>query len=269
MTHAPGSDLLEKATSLAMGGDTPAALNALANVMKNRIKINTVRIKEAQDQRNLGNNQRAEEILRLAIEDAGGGSLLGELYHNLGTNSQGAKQFGKALKYLHIAFALRRDSGDLLGAAYTAFQIPMCKKMSGEPDDNLRAEFRKARTAIAEVVSMNKNLAPEHLSNMKQNFAFCLQAEKDYVAALAEYTQLLPLREAAESNKDAAERRLVAMTRARIAECHFALGQNDLALEEARKALEVFEHIEDKNRIKQVRDLIEKIEETKKTNSAP
>lgn len=263
------NDLIEEATILAMKGDALGMMYVLADAVDSRMKIRNLRIREALDQRNLGNNQRAEEILRLAICDAGGGTLLGELYHHLGTNAQGVRNFSKALNYLNITYHLRKDSGDLLGAAYSAFQIPMCKKMSGAPDENLIAEFQEARAAVAAAMIENPNLAPEHLSNMKQNLAFCLQAEGKYQDALTEYQQLLPLREMAETNKDPLERRLVAMTCARIAECCFALGQIDRAREEAERALRIFEYIEDKNRIKQVRELMTKIEEAEEPNSAP
>jgi len=263
------TDLIERATVLAIQGDMPSALYALANSLDARIKIKNLRIREALDQRNLGNNHRAEEILRLAVREAGGGSLLGELYHHLGTNSQGVNQFTKALEYLHLAFRLRADSGDILGAAYTAFQIPMCKNVSGVPYENLLGEFSEAEETIRTALRDADHLPEEHAGNMLQNLAFCLQVKKQWMDALSAYDETMVYRNLAEADKPENERRGVAMTRTRKAECYLALGQIGLARDEADQALLVFERIEDKNRIKQVHDLMAKISEAEKTNSAP
>lgn len=254
-------DAIELATRLWLADKGVQALHAVIDVLETRGLIERVRIKEALDQRNIGNYARAEEILSRAIREAGGLTLIGELYHHLGTNAQGAGNFEEALRYLRMAFQIRNDAGDILGLAYTAFQIPMCKELSGVPRETLIPDFQKARNAIYAALEIFPDLSVEHQGNMRQNLAFCLQVEQKFEQALEEYKKVLEFRENAEGDKPENERRGTAMTRARIAECLLELGLFKETKEQAQKALLVFEHLEDVNRIKQVQTTLRRLEE--------
>jgi len=252
-------DNIEWAASL-LEKDPDQATLVIISVLKSRNLIREIRIREALEQRNLGHNDRASEILLLAIKDAGGGTLLGELYHHLGTNAQGAGNFTKALEYLSLALELRMDAGDNLGAAYTTFQIAMCKIMSRASETELIFEFQNAKR-IARAALNEQGLSAEHKGNMHQNLAFCLQLESFFEDAIHEYQNVLQFREEAEHGKEPLERRGTAMTLARIAECLMGLHRYDEATEQALRALAIFQNIADVNRIKQVEATLQQIAE--------
>lgn len=272
-------DKIELAQGLWKKGEHGEAVELLIDTLKTRDSISSVRLKEANDQRNLGNHERAEEILLLAIRDANGFQLLGRLLHELGTNAQGAGKYEEAINYLQFALKIRTLIDDTLGVAYTSFQIPMCRLVQLERgvvssalissfEKMILVNFQDAREKIRCVLKQPE-LPPEQEGNMRQNLAFCLQSEGNFEDALKEYREVLKIRESAEAHKEPLERRDTALTYARIGDCLLGLGHAEEAREAARKALEIFEHINDKNRIKQIRDLIAKIEKAENTKNTP
>ena len=234
-------------------GDESTAKQLVDDLFEIRSTIKNSIIPAALGERNKENYEFAREKLHGSIKLAGGGALIGELMHHLGTVEQGAKNFEDALKYLRAAVWIRTDAGDTLGAAYSAFQIPMCLRVSGIPDDLLLEDFRAARDAIYVVIDGPHAISDEHMGNMLQNLAFCLQVERDFVEAIKRYSEVLAYRDKAN------DRRGAAMTLARKAECQIEIGQIDNAHDNSMAALKIFQEIGDVNRIKQVEETLQKI----------
>lgn len=210
-------------------------------------------IREALAERNKGNYERADEILMAIITETKDPAQLGSLWHTQGTVMQGWKSFPTALICFDVALTFRQKAQDALGVAYTMFQIPMCRRASGIPDDHLIDDFRAARDAIYVVVDGPHAISDEHMGNMLQNLAFCLQIERDFVDAIKRYNEVLAYRYKAN------DRRGAAMTLARKAECQIEIGQIDNARDNSLAALRIFQDLNDVNRIKQVEETLQKI----------
>ena len=127
----------------------------------------------ARDLGNQGKHDKAGEIFSQLLKNCGG-PRAGEILHNRGVNLQGAKEFTEASRVLRAALVLREEAGDEVGAAFTAFQIPMCHLVAGESKEDLRVAFERAREAIEDAIK-KPGLDSSTLANLKQNLAFCLQ----------------------------------------------------------------------------------------------
>lgn len=250
-------DVFQEAVRRWAEQDKPGAIEALAPALDARVVMET-RFREALDHRNQGRHEDAMRILQLAFRDAGGGTQLGETLHHMGTTLQGKKRYPEALEALRAAFLVRELAGDGLGAAYSAFQIPMCHLVSGTQKQELLGEFAKARERILDIVDkQGQDLELLHLGNLWQNVAFCYQMESNFSEALSGYGYVLELRE------QVGDARGRAMTQARIAECQLDLGCLEDAKRVAQETLAFFREIYDRNRIAQVEQTLQAIQETR------
>lgn len=250
-------DVFLEAVRLWQEGQRDDSIQALVPALDTRVVLE-LRVREALDHRNQGRYEMAQTILGRAFHDAGGGTQLGEILHHMGTVFQGEKRFEDALETLRAAFLVRTLAQDNLGAAYTAFQIPMCHYIFDISREELLEEFKKARERIIDVLDkQGHDLEPLHLGNLWQNVAFCHQMEKNYPEALVVYDRVLKLRVQAKDDRGRA------MTLARIAECQLEIGNLDEADDSAKEALKTFQEIEDKNRIAQVEKTLQAIAEAR------
>jgi len=246
-------DRIEQAATLFASGQRERALELVLEVLVDRNAIE----EEARERLDLRNqSQYGEALSRIsqAMEQAGGGELLGRLLHDRGTTLQGARRFEEALAALRAAYLLRREVSDLIGAAYTAFQIPMCRRMAREDPSALREEFQQSAEILQLVLQERQSdIEVGDEGNLRHNLAFCLQFQEQYQEALKEYQRVLDLRALAD------DMRGEAMTQARIAECLLELGDFEEAGQNAGEALAYFMQIGDQNRIQQVQGTLEKI----------
>jgi len=248
-------DRIQRAVELFQEQKTTEALDLVLQVLTDRAEIQRAE-HDRLELRNRGEYEAAIAQINQAIQEAGGGELLGRLLHDRGTTLQGASRFDEALVSLRAAYLVRRAAGDAIGASYSAFQIPMCRNLAGDPHDDLLEEFRQAKNILSQILSEEAaKIEVAHEGNLRQNLAFCLQREGEHESALEMYNEVLSLREQAD------DQRGYAMTQARIAECLLGLGRLDEAESTAQAALEYFEKIQDQNRIQQLRSTLERIAE--------
>ncbi|MBI4138069.1 MAG: tetratricopeptide repeat protein [Candidatus Wildermuthbacteria bacterium] len=250
-------DKLEEAVLLFKEGDLGGALRLAEEVLKDRFRIEENEAARLA-LRNQGKTEDALAAIDVAIQEAGGGVLLGRLLHDRGTTLQGAKRFQESLEFLGAAFLLRQGSGDFLGASYSRFQMAMCRFVAGGSEAALAQEFKSAAAMLEDLLERLKDsLEVSHEGNLRQNLAFCIQQDGRHGEALELYREVLLFRQQAGDNRG------YAMTQSRMAECLLNLGHLREANEVAHRALLYFESIGDLNRIAQVRYTIKKIAETR------
>lgn len=250
-------DPIDRAVALLQRGQTDEAVDLVRQMLERRVSIDQ-ETQRRLDLRNRGQYDAAISAIDEAIQKAGGGTLLGRLLHDRGTTLQGAKHFTEALDYLRAAYILRQAAGDTVGAAYSAFQIPMCRSVAGDPQEALRVEFRNTADILARTLrEKGDTLEVLHEGNLRQNLAYCLQFDGNYADAFTQYQAVLVLRQQASDDRG------YAMTQSRMAECLLAEGRLDEAEKTAQAALRFFEEIRDQNRIQQVHATLQRIAEAR------
>lgn len=184
--------------------------------------------------------------------------LLGEVMHQFGVTYQNMKDWPTAFDYLSIAACYRSSIGDLIGRAYTFFQIPMCRLARGDKVEDVMPDFERAEEAINMAIPGAVEADDyKTLGNMYQNLAYTSQQKRDLRQAINLYHETLGYR------KIVKDRRGEGLTLARMAECYKELGGMSIsdAKIHAKGALEIFQEIGDVNRIKQVEKVLREIEE--------
>ncbi len=112
---------------------------------------------------------------------------IGWAMHERGVTFQNIKTNWKAaMECLYDAFAYRKAIDDIVGQAYTIFQIPMCRLARGDKKEDVLPDFQRAKPYILAVMKENI-FTTEIMGNMYQNLAYIYQQE-DGIIIMYPYT---------------------------------------------------------------------------------
>ena len=199
---------------------------------------------------------------KLVLEKAG------EVLHQIGVTYQNMGEFLPALLQLKQAKCFRRDNGDIVGLAYTAFQIPMCRLARGDSIEDVLPDFEIAKRAIEKAFpELQKRRDYKKIGDMYQNLAFISQQKGQIEEAIDLYLTASKIQTEEENQRG------MGLTCARLAECYIKQGIDakergyiikareifDTARQNANWALDIFKLIPDKNRIEQVNKTLDEI----------
>lgn len=188
------------------------------------------------------------------IEEKWADYLYADMLHQRGVILQMDKNWAGAYEELLDAARMRKRIGDYVGLAYSMFQIAMLKMEQTGNETEATPSFMKARPYIEFAIRVAEERRDiKTLGDLKHNIAFIDQVCKAYENAIIEYQEALAFRIKAK------DKRGEALTKARLAECYFALDDIENSVDLANDALRYFIETDDKKRIEQVRKAKEMI----------
>lgn len=178
----------------------------------------------------------------------------GTLLHQRGNILQYEGRFPEALSALRDALPLR----DTVGQGYTAFQIAMCRRAEALHQDPGTAQLSPSILEEFATAEQFMRDALPHLEDgstakgdFHHNFAFCMEQQGRFEAALEAYTATLAMR--------GGNLRGLAMTNARMAVCLTKSGRFEDAETYARAAEAFYRQTEDKPRLADIHRIISQI----------